>query len=93
MEKRAEWSNITRAIIAIFVMFIVIVIVRNLLTEEQNATFDLLCGVRSDFDKDGIVDLVDTCVCKKDVGCGDPVEEAKCEEAKAAECEKLRDKG
>jgi len=88
MKKRAEMSTLTKALLAIFILIILIVIFRNQIFPESQIIDNTICGVDADQDGDGVPDLIDDCICVNEDECKTPEGKAKCKEDKEKKCSK-----
>ena len=65
-ERKAQWQDhLIGWIIVLIVFIVVILIVKNVLKGDDNDVKNLICTT-DDYDKDGLPDTIDECICNKE---------------------------
>ncbi len=63
------WGIITKAIIVLIVAAILLFFFKGAFNKEGKVMDDALCGVDGDYDNDGIIDVIDSCLCEDENKC------------------------
>ena len=60
-----SFSIITKAVLALLILFVLIVIILKLLPDQSRIIDEKICGLEHDQDNDGYPDTIDRCPCDK----------------------------
>lgn len=83
------WKIIIGAIIVIFVVLVMIFIFRSNVGGQTKVFDEALCGINSDWNQDGIPDILQSCICRDPSECDQPGGPERCQQEKREYCEGL----
>lgn len=93
ISKKAQmntWGILTKAIIVLIVAGILLFYFRGSFHKEGKIVDDTFCGANGDYDHDGIVDVIDSCLCSDEKQCETLEGRKSCKAKRDEECKKAQ---